>query len=64
MDNPTLKPLVHSPDSAAKRLNTNTRRIYTLIASGELRSYKDGKQRKIPDSECQGFVRRKMAAAA
>ena len=58
-----LEPLAHSPDSAAQRLGITPRAVYTLIATGELRSYKDGKRRLIPDSECQRHVQRKMAAA-
>ena len=64
MNEMTLDPLAHSPESAAKRINTNTRAIYTLIASGELRSFKLGKRRLIPDAELQRLVQRKMAEAA
>lgn len=63
-DKPTLDPLAHSPDSAAKRIGTNTRAIYNLIATGELRSFKLGKRRLIPDAECQRLIQRKMAEAA
>ena len=59
----TLPPLVHSPDSAAARISVSPRAIYALIASGELRSYKDGKRRLIPDTELQRHVQRKMAQA-
>lgn len=57
-------PLAHSPDRAAQRLGISTRAVYLHIASGELRSFKDGKRRLIPDTELQRFVLRKMAAAA
>lgn len=60
----TSDPLAHSPESAAKRIGTNTRAVYSLIASGELRSFKLGKRRLIPDAECQRLVQRKMAEAA
>lgn len=59
-----LEPLVHSPDRAAQRLGISTRAVYTHIANGELRSFKDGKRRLIPDTELKGFVDRRMAAAA
>ena len=59
-----IEPLAHSPDSAAQRLGIPLRSIYTLIARGELRSYKDGKRRLIPDSECQRHVQQKLAKAA
>ena len=58
-----LEPLAHSPDRAALRLGTNTRAIYAHIASGELRSFKVGKRRLIPEAELQSFVQRKMAEA-
>lgn len=63
-DTPNLDPLAHSPDSAAKRIGTNTRAIYNLLASGELRSFKLGKRRLIPDAELQSFIERRMAEGA
>lgn len=63
-DTPTTEPLAHSPDAAAKRIGTNTRAVYALIASGELRSFKLGKRRLIPDSECLRLVQRKLKEAA
>jgi excisionase family DNA binding protein len=61
--NTTPQPLVHSPDHAAQRIGTSTRAIYDLIAKGELRSFKTGKRRLIPETELQQFVQRKMAQA-
>jgi excisionase family DNA binding protein len=58
------EPLALSPENAAHRLGISTRAVYTLIASGELRSFKLGKRRLIPDAECQRIVARKMAEAA
>ena len=58
------EPLVHSPEGAAERLGISIRAVYSLIATGELRSYKDGKRRKIPDAELQRRVERKLAEAA
>lgn len=58
------QPLAHSPDRAAVRIGISTRAVYELIASGELRSFKQGKRRLIPDAECQRLVARKMAEAA
>jgi excisionase family DNA binding protein len=57
-------PLAHSPDSAAYRLGISTRAVYTLIATGELKSFKLGKRRLIPDAECKRIVDRKMTEAA
>lgn len=62
-DKRNIEPLAHSPDRAAQRLSISTRAVYTHIASGELRSFKDGKRRLIPDTELQSFVLRKMAEA-
>jgi len=56
-------PLTHSPDGAAMRLQISTRAIYDLIAKGEIRSFKTGKRRLIPDTELQQFVQRKMTQA-
>lgn len=64
MENNQLQPLAHSPDRAAIRIGTSTRSVYVLIATGEIRSYKDGKRRLIPDTELQNYVQRKMAEAA
>lgn len=63
-ENHEFQPLAYSPDDAAKRIGTNTRAVYNLIASGELRSFKLGKRRLIPDAECQRLVQRKLAEAA
>ncbi len=62
-DTTKVQPLAHSPDRAAQRLGISTRAVYNRIASGEIRSFKDGKRRLIPDSECQSYVQRKMALA-
>lgn len=61
--NDTIQPLAHSPDRAAIRIGKSTRSIYELIATGEIRSYKDGKRRLIPDSELQSYVQRKFEQA-
>jgi excisionase family DNA binding protein len=58
------EPLAHSPAAAAKRLGVSTRRVYELIAVGELASYKDGKRRLIPEVACRRRVERKLAEAS
>lgn len=63
-DAPKLQPLAHSPDSAAIRLGVSTRSVYNLIAKGELKTFKVGKRRLIPDPELQRLVDRKLAEAA
>ena len=62
-DSPKLEPLAHSPDRAAQRLGISVRAVYAHISTGELRSFKDGKRRLIPDAELQRFVTPKMAQA-
>jgi len=59
-----LEPLAHSPDRAAHRLGISVRAVYVHIGTGELRSFKDGKRRLIPETELQRFVQRKLAEAA
>ena len=61
---PPIEPLCHSPARAGQRLGISQRQIYAHIASGELRSFKDGKRRLIPDSECIRFTARRMKDAA
>jgi excisionase family DNA binding protein len=63
-DTTRIEPLAHSPDRAAQRLGISTRAVYNHIATGELRSFKDGKRRLIPDTELQRYVQRKMSEAA
>lgn len=63
LDSLNIDPLSHSPERAALRLGISTRAVYTLISTGELRSYKDGKRRLIPDIELQRRVARKLAEA-
>ena len=55
--------LAHSPESAAHILTISTRGVYTLIATGELQSFKIGKRRLIPATELRRLVERKMAQA-
>lgn len=54
-------PLLHSPDSAAKRLSISLRAVYANISSGDLKSFKVGKRRLIAEAELQNFVAKKMA---
>jgi excisionase family DNA binding protein len=56
--------LAHSPPHAAELLDTNVRAVYTYIANGELKSFKLGKRRLIPDAELQRLIQRKLAEAA
>lgn len=58
-----VEPLSHSPKRAAQRIGISERAVYTLIATGELRSFKIGKRRLITDAECQRLTARAMAEA-
>lgn len=61
IDAASVEPLVHSPASAAKRLNKSVTAIYAMVATGELKTFKDGKRRCIPDSELTRYVERKLS---
>jgi excisionase family DNA binding protein len=63
MDKSTIEPLAHSPDRAALRIGISTRAVYAGIATGDIRSFKDGKRRLIPDTECQRYIQRRLALA-
>jgi excisionase family DNA binding protein len=56
-------PIAHSPDAAAERLGVPVRKVYHLLAAGELKSFKVGRSRLIPDAELHRLVERKMAEA-
>ena len=56
--------LAHSPESAARRLGIATRTFYDLIAKGEIRSFKSGKRRLIPEAELRAYIDRKMCEVA
>ena len=62
-DAPNLEPLARSPKRAAQRLGVSERTVYTLIATGELRSFKIGKRRLVTDPELQRLIDKKMAEA-
>jgi excisionase family DNA binding protein len=60
---PNIEPMTVSPDVAAARLGISLRSVYTHIATGEIRSFKDGKRRCIPVAELQRFIDRRMSEA-
>lgn len=57
-------PLVLSPEEFSRDMGISLRQTYALIARGEIRSYKDGKRRKIPATERQRRMQQKLAEAA
>jgi excisionase family DNA binding protein len=58
-----IQPLNYSPDDAAVRLAISTRAVYTLLATGELKSFKRGKRRLIPDEELRRWRDAQLATA-
>lgn len=59
-----IEPLAFSPNDTAQRLSISLRAVYTLISTGELRSFKIGKRRLISDHELQHLMQRKLVEAA
>lgn len=62
----TIQPLVVSPKEAGVMLGYGNTRIYELISSGELRSYKDGTDQKSPRrilvKSIHDYIERRLAA--
>jgi excisionase family DNA binding protein len=56
--------IVVSPSRAALMLDCGEARLYELLKAGELRSYKDGKSRKILVASVHAYIERKLAEAA
>lgn len=56
--------LVVGPADACAMLDVGITRLYELISSGELESYKDGRSRKITVASIKARVARKIAGAA
>jgi excisionase family DNA binding protein len=56
--------LVVSPSRAAQILDCGEARLYQLLKDGSLRSYKDGKSRKILVASIHAFVKKKLAEAS
>jgi Helix-turn-helix domain len=58
------EPLVVSPRRAQLMLDIAVARLYELINSNELESYKCGKSRKITVASIKRYIERRIAAAA
>jgi excisionase family DNA binding protein len=54
--NPSLKPLAVSPREAARLMGVSRSRVYELLNSGELPSYKDGRRRLILVSDIETWL--------
>jgi hypothetical protein len=55
------EPLVVSPRRARSLLDVGNTRLYELIGSGELESFKAGKSRKITMASIRAYVARRLA---
>lgn len=53
-------PLAHDVNTAAARLGIGRVKLYELINSGEIKSFRIGAKRLIPESELQRFVAEQM----
>jgi hypothetical protein len=58
-----LEPLGVSPRQAGHLLNIGQTRVWVLIGSGELESYKEGRSRKITMRSIRARHERQLAAA-
>jgi excisionase family DNA binding protein len=54
--------LAVTPRTAKRMLGCGTTRLYDLLNSGELQSYRDGKSRRIVVASLRDFVDRRIAA--
>lgn len=51
-----MLPLLYRPEEAASILGVSRTRVYDLIGSGQLRSVKLGRARRIPTEALRDFV--------
>jgi hypothetical protein len=58
------QPLVVSPSRAKAMLDIGTTRLYEMINSGQLESFKDGKNRKITMRSIHAHIDRLIAESA
>jgi excisionase family DNA binding protein len=57
-------PLVASPNQAMKALLVSRSTLYALINSGELKSYTEGKSRRITVKSIAEYIERRLADEA
>jgi excisionase family DNA binding protein len=51
------------PEEVARMLRVSRSAVYALLASGELQSFTIGRRRRIPRSELDKYVARRVAEA-
>jgi excisionase family DNA binding protein len=56
--------LLYTPEHAAAQLDIGRTHLFALLASGELRSVKVGRNRRIPAAALQEYVQKLMQASA
>jgi len=59
-----LGPLVVKPRQAELMLSCSHKRLYELLAAGELQSFRDGSSRKIVVESIREYIARGLAASA
>ena len=58
-----LGPLVVKPREACKMLSCSHKKLYQLLADGELESFKDGRSRKITVTSIKRRIASQVASA-
>jgi hypothetical protein len=59
-----IEPLAVSPKKARALIDVGTTRLYHLIGTGEVESFRDGKSRKIIFAPLKAYIARQIAAEA
>ena len=59
---PSVAPLAVPPSQAAHLLSIGISRLYRLLRTGKLASYRDGRSRRIPMASIHDYVARHLAA--
>lgn len=55
-----VEPLIVKPKDARRMLSISQKRLYQLIAAGELDSFKDGASRKITVASIKAYIERRL----
>ena len=55
-------PLVASPNQTMTAIQVSRKKLYELINTGELESYKEGKSRRITVRSINEYIERRLAA--
>ena len=59
-----VEPLAVSPATAEWMLQYGHKKVYQLMATGELESFKDGRSRRIIVASIHDLIKRRIAASA